>query len=182
MDWIVENILQNDYLINWLSAIGTIGAVWVALWLAKDKTIDEPITISIFDIKENKVNQTDYNPEIGEYVDVQGRYEITYEGSILLYNPSDSPKSLYDIKIIMEYEENTKGNKIKNEEGKEVKYITLKPKDLVVLNYNFTEQDMNVEGYPIKSIIPYSMFIVGKTEESEITKKEIELKNKKTPT
>lgn len=55
MDWIVENILKNNYLINWLSAIGTIGAVWVSLWLAirddkrkgelKVKGIQEPASV-----------------------------------------------------------------------------------------------------------------------------------------
>ncbi|MBM7710623.1 hypothetical protein [Enterococcus xiangfangensis] len=34
MDWVIKNIWQNEQLVNWLSAIGTIGAVWVSLWLA----------------------------------------------------------------------------------------------------------------------------------------------------
>ncbi|WP_265460070.1 hypothetical protein [Enterococcus sp. HY326] len=34
MEWLVKNIWENQHLVNWLSAIGTIGAVWVSLWLA----------------------------------------------------------------------------------------------------------------------------------------------------
>lgn len=29
----MKNIWQNEQLVNWLSAIGTLGAVWVSLWL-----------------------------------------------------------------------------------------------------------------------------------------------------
>ena len=34
MQWFMENVLQNEQLVNWVNALGTIGAVWVALWLA----------------------------------------------------------------------------------------------------------------------------------------------------
>ncbi|HDU8045371.1 TPA: hypothetical protein RGI72_002278 [Listeria monocytogenes] len=34
MNWLLKNIWENEHLVNWLSAIGTVGAVWVSLWLA----------------------------------------------------------------------------------------------------------------------------------------------------
>lgn len=39
MNWVIENIWRNEYLVNWLSAVGTVGAVWVSLWLAKKDDI-----------------------------------------------------------------------------------------------------------------------------------------------
>lgn len=179
---LLDVISGDNSITDWLSAVGTMLAVWISLWLARDKTNNKPISISSFDTKEHIYNLTEYDFEKGEHVDVQGRYRIEYKGSVLLYNPSDFPKSLYDIKISTEYKEADMKHIVVNDEGKEVTYITLKPKDLIVLNYNFQMEDVDDPDYPFDSIIPYSMFIVGKTEESEITKKEIELKNKKTPT
>lgn len=167
-------------LVEWISSLSTFGAVAVALWLARDKTNNKSIMISNFDTKEYKENLTEYNPNIGEYEVVSRKYKITYRGSILLYNPSDYPKSLYDIKMKIEYQEANVNSKLSNDEGKEVEYITLKPKDLVVLKYNFEQEDIDHEDFPFDSIIPYAMFFFGKTEDQNIAQKEIELEYKRT--
>lgn len=92
------NNLFNGQILEWITALSTLGAVIVSLWLARDKKSDSEVSGGFFNTETTVTSVTEYSPEMGEHVYTNYKY-ILFRTKIRIYNSSDFPKSLYDLHI-----------------------------------------------------------------------------------
>ena len=144
MDWIVENIWKNNYLVNWLSAIGTVGAVWVSLWLARRKENNKDIEVRMFDYKEEYIwyeEEDILGNSIGQKSDTYIEDAHTYKvsGFLIFYNSSDYLKTLYDLEFVFcsSNGEEIKYNFIKISEDKK-NYLSLGKNETHVVHFGMS--------------------------------------------
>ncbi|MBM7690198.1 hypothetical protein BCR24_15535 [Enterococcus ureilyticus] len=153
MEWFIVNIWENDYLVNWLTAIGTIGAVWVSLWLARSRPDNSKLTGMVFDydIYTSKSSITKQGGKIVEEKDISN-----FEGFMQLYNPSEFNRYLYDLRICAHFLVNGKIHKMYSDmydvNYKKINHVKLIPKDAVVaelrisfFRYKDEENEFNIE-------------------------------------
>lgn len=166
MNWIVENIWKNDYLVNWLSAIGTVGAVWVSLWLARDKHNDKRITGMLFDYNIWKSKGASYEEDATYYQET-----VHVEGYIQIYNPTEENKYIYDLKINAYFEHKglirIKESEFYNGDYNKIIYFKLQPKDALVESINIIFQrekskEENQREFSVKKID-----LIGKNENQQ---------------
>lgn len=125
-------------LVDWISAIGTLGAVAVSLWLAKDKKNTSDMLGNCFEstlsyYKNGSEPPISINPkeEIPDY--------LTWEGSIQFFNPSDFPRTIYNLEthFIFFEKDNVHGfdyfKKTKDLNKKQLHYVTLSPKETKII-------------------------------------------------
>lgn len=179
LNWMIKNIWENNFLVNWLSAVGTVGAVCISLWLSRDKRINKKIEGNCFDYQEKQYFVQDSNIK-NELVDNPLYVNFTnYCGYIRLYNASDYPKTLYDLKIVFEFDD----KKEKNIEDRCIKfndkiytYVSLSPKDTIVLSFK-TSIDFNNDGMTLLYENPSRCYMKGLNEMNQEVKIVIPIKN-----
>lgn len=153
--------------IEWISAGSTLAAVFVSLWLARDKKSNKNITGNFFNTIFNFPNTIAYDPNVGEGVYTNYQY-LDLNTKIRLYNPSDYYKSLYDLRINF-IDSNGKiynGSKYGIEfEKNECLFISLSPGETKILDL---KTDTNFSTFEkIDTTIPLKIFFSGLNENGE---------------
>ncbi|MFI3683867.1 hypothetical protein VBG40_02000 [Vagococcus fluvialis] len=166
IDWLVKNIWENESLVNWLSAIGTIGAVWVSLWLAREKKSNKRITGMLFDYDIWKSSGTEYQDEAIYY------QESTHlDGYIQIYNPTEENKYLYDIKIYAYFDHKGLLKKeisdFYNKEYNKINHFKIQPKDAVVEGLNIVFHREKSREKEQREFLIKAIDLVGKNESQQ---------------
>ena len=122
-DWLVKNIWENETLVDWLSAIGTVGAVWLSLWLATKKEKNEHLKIEF--LKNDKKDLED---------------KLWCIGRVKLYNPTKENKTLYDLRLLRGFKgflvtTDSEFSIIEKEKAEKINYVSLTPKKMVIIEY-----------------------------------------------
>lgn len=160
MKWFIVNIWENDNLVNWLTAIGTIGAVVVSLWLATKKEKNKHVEIEF--LKNDKKSMKD---------------KFLYIGRIKVYNPTKENKTLYDMTIrrgikgilILTDSKFSIINNIEKENVEKINYVSLNPKEMVIIEYEIVTTRGNYD----------KVIFEGKEEDGYVIRCSFFLENKK---
>lgn len=161
--FVLNNKLKGE-LLDWISAMSTLAAVLVSLWLAKDRKVDTDITgvffgSEFFDSYEQTFSEGSDEPLVIE------QHFVNIDSNIRLYNPSDFSKALYDLKINYVTEDNevySKKELILN--GQFVNYISLSPKETNVLKVESTSSNLGEE---FLKLVPKEIFFSGINEKGK---------------
>lgn len=160
-------------LVEWISALATLLAVLVSLWLARDKKNNDEIEIITFD---DEVTFLERNPFGEEETDDLGKaHKIIYETKILFHNPSDYVKMLYDMKLQFIFEDSNTDLEII--EGKildfrniaeangEFDYISLQPKESKIVE---VKMGLDNEYFDTETFIKQIRILTKTQEKKEI--------------
>lgn len=138
-------------LVEWLSAIGTLGAVIISLWLARDNKNYSNITGDCFESVIAYGDYDDYQKFIS-IEDFEKAEKLLFEGKILFYNPSDFPKTIYNLKMRYEFiNQNNESldtmNELRDDKRNVIDYISLSPRETKVLQVKqvLNKQDVQNE-------------------------------------
>lgn len=161
--FVLNNKLEGE-LLDWISAISTLAAVVVSLWLARDRKVDTDITGVFFGSDIYKSSEQTFSRDSEEVLVINDHF-VNVDTNIRLYNPSDFSKALYDLKINYVSEENeiySKNDLFLNNHF--VNYISLSPKETNVLKVKSTSSNLGEE---FLKLVPKEIFFSGINEKGK---------------
>lgn len=161
--FVLNNKLEGE-LLDWISAMSTLAAVVVSLWLARDRKVDTDITGVFFGSDIYKSSEQRFSRDSEEVLVINYHF-VNVDTNIRLYNPSDFSKALYDLKINYVSEENeiySKNDLFLNDHF--VNYISLSPKETNVLKVKSTSSNLGEE---LLKLVPKEIFFSGINEKGK---------------
>lgn len=176
--FLVFILLGIDYtlsgsLAEWLSAVGTIGAVMVSLWLAKDKKNSSDIVGNCFESslsyhkkKESEIVFVNPQEEIPDYLE--------FTGSVQFFNPSDFPRTIYSLKTHFIFYDKDEIQSLdtfehtREKSYRELHYISLAPKEtkIVFLKQHINRNDVENDFHSYE-FEPHIIYVEGINEKNE---------------
>ncbi|WP_213336558.1 hypothetical protein [Enterococcus casseliflavus] len=158
------NNLFNGQILEWITALSTLGAVIASLWLARDKKSDSEVSGGFFNTEAVVTSTTEYSPETGTNVYTDHKY-ILFRTKLRIHNSSDFPKSLYDLHInFLTRDGNIRSTRQIKYKDIYCDYISLSPGDTKVLTIE-TDTDFSMEERDV--FIPKEIYFSGLNEKSE---------------
>lgn len=158
------NNLFNGQILEWITALSTLGAVIASLWLARDKKNDSEVSGGFFNTEAFVTSTTEYSPETGTNVYTDHKY-ILFRTKLRIHNSSDFPKSLYDLHInFLTRDGDIRSTRQIKYKDSYCDYISLSPGDTKVLTIE-TDTDFSMKERDV--FIPKEIFFSGLNEKSE---------------